>query len=96
MDTQGAPIKTDGNLEGLDQSDLSKNVQSYLATLDKNGESRLPQRAYLATRHAIRHLQLPPGQTILEREMAEILDMSRTPVRELYDGIFIYCPSIWY
>lgn len=42
----------------------------------------MPQRAYLAIRHAIRHLQLQPGQTVLEREMAEILGMSRTPVRE--------------
>ncbi|MGF9801123.1 GntR family transcriptional regulator [Brevibacillus agri] len=74
--------KADGNVEGLDQLALSENVHSFLATLDKNGETRLPQRAYLATRHAIRHLQLPPGQTVLEREMTEILGMSRTPVRE--------------
>lgn len=61
---------------------LSLNVQSFLSSFDFSGETRLPQRAYLAVRHAIRHLQLPPGQTVLEREMAEILGMSRTPVRE--------------
>jgi len=72
----------DVNLEDLDLSALSQNIQSFLSNLDKNGESRLPQRAYLATRNAIRNLQLPPGITVLEREMAEILDMSRTPVRE--------------
>ncbi|MGG1679502.1 GntR family transcriptional regulator [Neobacillus sp. NRS-1170] len=43
---------------------------------------RLPQRAYLATRYAIRQLELPPGQTVLEREMVDILGMSRTSVRE--------------
>ncbi|WP_335444944.1 GntR family transcriptional regulator [Neobacillus drentensis] len=42
----------------------------------------MPQRAYLATRNAIRQLELPPGQTVLEREMVDILGMSRTPVRE--------------
>jgi GntR family transcriptional regulator, rspAB operon transcriptional repressor len=72
----------DVNSKELDQSSLSQNIQTFLSSLDKNGESRLPQRAYLATRHAIRDLQLPPGQTVLEREMAEILGMSRTPVRE--------------
>ena len=43
---------------------------------------RLPQRAYTIIRHAIRNLVLPPGKTILEREVAEALGMSRTPVRE--------------
>lgn len=69
-------------LKESDQHALFENIHTFLQTLDNNGESRLPQRAYLATRHAIRQLQLPPGQTVLEREMAEILGMSRTPVRE--------------
>jgi DNA-binding GntR family transcriptional regulator len=69
-------------LKKSDQHALFENIHSFLQTLDNNGESRLPQRAYLATRHAIRQLQLPPGQTVLEREMAEMLGMSRTPVRE--------------
>ncbi len=82
MENQKTPLVSDSNFEGLDQSDLTLAVRSFLSTLDINGESRLPQRAYLAVRHAIRNLQLPPGQTVLEREMAEILGMSRTPVRE--------------
>ncbi|MFE0566557.1 GntR family transcriptional regulator [Priestia megaterium] len=65
-----------------EESPLFSTVRSFLSTLDTNDESRLPQRAYLAIRHAIRHLKLEPGQTVLEREMAEILGMSRTPVRE--------------
>ncbi|WP_213809580.1 GntR family transcriptional regulator [Jeotgalicoccus sp. WY2] len=44
-------------------------------------EARLPQRAYVIIKHAIRNLIFLP-RTILEREVAEILDMSRTPVRE--------------
>ncbi|CAH0321820.1 HTH-type transcriptional repressor RspR [Peribacillus simplex] len=82
MNNQKTPQTPDSNVKRLDQSDLSLAVGSFLSNLDVNGESRLPQRAYLAVRHAIRHLQLPPGQTVLEREMAEILGMSRTPVRE--------------
>lgn len=46
------------------------------------GDERLPQRAYLAVRRAIRDLRLPPGQMVLEAEVAEALGMSRTPVRE--------------
>lgn len=57
-------------------------LRDYLNDLDKLKEFRLPQRAYLAIRHAIRNLKLAPGQTILEREMAELLEMSRTPIRE--------------
>ncbi|AXF58047.1 GntR family transcriptional regulator [Salicibibacter kimchii] len=45
-------------------------------------ETRLPQRAYQIIRLAVRNLYLPPGKMILEREMAEGLQMSRTPVRE--------------
>lgn len=82
MNTPDELTRADVNGKELDQSALFQNIHSFLSSLDKNGESRLPQRAYLATRHAIRHLQLPPGQTVLEREMAEILGMSRTPVRE--------------
>jgi DNA-binding GntR family transcriptional regulator len=52
---------------------------SILANLD---EYRLPQRAYHIIRLAIRDLVLAPGKTVLEREMAEKLGMSRTPVRE--------------
>jgi GntR family transcriptional regulator, rspAB operon transcriptional repressor len=82
MNNQKTPLTPDSIVKSLDHSDLALAVRSFLSTLDINGESRLPQRAYLAIRNAIRHLQLPPGKTVLEREMAEILGMSRTPVRE--------------
>ncbi|MBP1155828.1 MULTISPECIES: GntR family transcriptional regulator [unclassified Paenibacillus] len=61
---------------------LSHHMQINLSHLYISEETRLPQRAYLAVRHAIRHLQLSPGQTVLERTLADILGMSRTPVRE--------------
>lgn len=57
-------------------------LRAFFDSLELDKEARLPQRAYLAIRNAIRHLKLQPGQTVLEREMAEILGMSRTPVRE--------------
>jgi GntR family transcriptional regulator, rspAB operon transcriptional repressor len=47
-----------------EESPLFSSVRSFLSTLDTNDESRLPQRAYLAIRHAIRHLKLEPGQTV--------------------------------
>ena len=43
----------DVNSRELGQSTLFENIHSFLSSLDKNGETRLPQRAYLATRHAI-------------------------------------------
>ncbi|MGG3470044.1 GntR family transcriptional regulator [Neobacillus pocheonensis] len=82
MNTPDELTTADFNLKELDHSALSQDIHSFFNCLDKDGESRLPQRAYLATRHAIRQLRLPPGQTVLEREMADILGMSRTPVRE--------------
>lgn len=45
-------------------------------------ETRLPQRAYYIIRTAIKNLKLAPGKTFLEREIAEMLGMSRTPIRE--------------
>jgi GntR family transcriptional regulator, rspAB operon transcriptional repressor len=45
-------------------------------------EARLPQRAYLALRRAIRDLHLAPGEMVLEGEAAAALGISRTPVRE--------------
>jgi DNA-binding GntR family transcriptional regulator len=46
------------------------------------GDDRQPQRVYAAVRGAIRNLRLRPGQTVLEREVASALGLSRTPVRE--------------
>lgn len=45
-------------------------------------EQKLPKRAYQILRLAIRSLKLLPGQTILESEVAHVLNMSRTPIRE--------------
>jgi len=42
----------------------------------------LSQMAYLIIKDLIRNLKLSPGQMILERTLVEILNMSRTPVRE--------------
>lgn len=82
MKNQDFINSTDVTHQEEEHTTISLNVQSFLSSLDLSGETRLPQRAYLCVRHAIRHLQFPPGQTVLEREMAEILGMSRTPVRE--------------
>lgn len=66
----------------LDAENLSKRVKGFYASSPIGEDARFPQRAYLALRYVIRHLLLSPGQTILEREIAQILGMSRTPVRE--------------
>lgn len=62
--------------------DILANLSQFVRTFEDPDEERLPQRAYYYIRHAIRNLVLPPGRTILEREIAETLEMSRTPVRE--------------
>jgi len=64
------------------QKDLAKELSSFIGKLEGLDEYRLPLRAYHIIRLAVRDLVLPPGKTILEREMSEILQMSRTPVRE--------------
>lgn len=66
----------------LVHSGLDKEIEFLVANLEGIDKYRLPQRAYHIVRMAIRELVLSPGKTILERELAEILQMSRTPVRE--------------
>jgi len=62
-----------------DKWDLKEILLSYKEEVEEN---RLPQRAYIIIRKAIRNLQLQPSEAFLEREIAEMLEMSRTPVRE--------------
>jgi DNA-binding GntR family transcriptional regulator len=69
-------------ISSLNENSLEKEAHFFNDKLNEYHEYRLPQRAYHIIRLAIRDLILPPGQTILEREMAEVLQMSRTPVRE--------------
>ncbi|ASN07449.1 GntR family transcriptional regulator [Virgibacillus necropolis] len=61
---------------------MENEFQLFIDSLEGIDEYRLPQRAYHIIRLAIRDLILPPGKAILEREMSDILQMSRTPVRE--------------
>ncbi|OEH90124.1 hypothetical protein ATO00_06565 [Loigolactobacillus coryniformis subsp. coryniformis] len=42
----------------------------------------LTQQAYLVILKAIRNLYLEPGKSFLEREITDLLEMSRTPVHE--------------
>lgn len=62
--------------------EITATLTPFAQQLDGLDEYRLPQRAYHTVRLAIRNLVLPPGQAILEREISEALEMSRTPVRE--------------
>lgn len=70
------------NTNTLTNKEILNNFSAFVSEMETLEEDRLPQRAYAIIRHAIRNLVLPPGRTILEREVAEILGMSRTPVRE--------------
>ncbi|WP_158734535.1 GntR family transcriptional regulator [Alteribacillus sp. YIM 98480] len=67
------------NGNSSNENDLKKTLLSYKEEVN---EGRLPQRAYIIIRKAIRNLQLQPSEAFLEREIAEMLEMSRTPVRE--------------
>lgn len=50
--------------------------------LSGEGKRTLGEIAYEAIREAILSLRLKPGQTVFESELASMLDMSRTPIRE--------------
>lgn len=71
-----------GTLKKLTNEEILNNFRTFVNDMENLEEARLPQLAYVIIKHAIRNLILPPDRTILEREVAEILDMSRTPVRE--------------
>ncbi|MGW8001808.1 GntR family transcriptional regulator [Staphylococcus shinii] len=58
---------------------LSSNIGDISSQI---GDLRLPEKAYHIIRIAIKNLILKPGKTFLEREIADVLKMSRTPVRE--------------
>lgn len=73
--------KMDNNKDD-DMNNHIEKLNVFIKSLGSLDEYRLPQRAYHIIRLAIRELVLPPGMTILEREMSEALQMSRTPVRE--------------
>lgn len=62
-----------------DNTDLKKTLLLYK---EETNEDRLPQQAYMIIQKAIRNLQLQPNEAFLEREIIEMLEMSRTPVRE--------------
>jgi GntR family transcriptional regulator, rspAB operon transcriptional repressor len=62
--------------------DIVATLTPFAQQLGGLDQYRLPQQAYHTVRLAIRNLVLPPGQAILEREISEALEMSRTPVRE--------------
>ncbi|WP_462421162.1 GntR family transcriptional regulator [Salinicoccus sp. Marseille-QA3877] len=69
-------------LEETTNEKILNDLKTFVTQMNNLESLRLPQRAYTIIRHAIRNLVLPPGRTILEREVAEALGMSRTPVRE--------------
>ncbi|MCL6442974.1 MAG: GntR family transcriptional regulator [Alicyclobacillus sp.] len=52
--------------------------------MNASGHDRLPlgEHAYRALREAILALRLYPGQTVYESEFTNMLNMSRTPIRE--------------
>lgn len=66
----------------LRNTGIDKKIENLVESIDDIGDYRLPQRAYYIVKMAIRELILVPSTTILEREIAEILQMSRTPIRE--------------
>ena len=60
---------------------LSRKAAKRLADAPADGTS-LSERAYQRVRTAIATGELKPGQRVMEVEVAEWLEMSRTPVRE--------------
>lgn len=54
---------------------------SFMKMKDEVANETLTEQAYILLHHAILNLELQPGDSFLEREIADLLDMSRTPVR---------------
>lgn len=67
------------NRRSSDNAALKKTLLLYK---EEANEDRLPQQAYVIIQKAIRNLQLQPDEAFLEREIIDMLEMSRTPVRE--------------
>lgn len=63
-------------------SDNTALKKTLLLYKEEANEDRLPQQAYIIIQKAIRNLQLQPNEAFLEREIIDMLEMSRTPVRE--------------
>lgn len=61
---------------------MNAQLRDFKETLNFLDDYKLPQKAYHILRLAIRDLVLQPGSMILEREITDALEMSRTPVRE--------------
>lgn len=74
--------KNNSPSEEMTNDEILEGLKVFVNQMSNLDSLKLPQRAYTIIRHAIRNLVLPPGKTILEREVAETLGMSRTPVRE--------------
>jgi DNA-binding GntR family transcriptional regulator len=70
------------SLHSLNNEQILHNLSVFISKMDDLDEMRFPQKAYTIIKKAVRNLILPPGKTFLEREVAETLEMSRTPVRE--------------
>jgi len=66
----------------MDTQALVTTLTAATQTLDDLTGVRLPQRAYLILQRAIRNMLLPPGEMVLEDDVAQALGMSRTPIHE--------------
>lgn len=59
-----------------------KGVESTVTSLQPIETVQLGDRAFESIREAIVRTELPPGAPVKDRELAELLGLSRTPVRE--------------
>lgn len=64
----------------IDKDFKIKISNKLLACDNEYDDDSLTSQAYLTIRNAIHYLELEPGESFLEREIAEMLEMSRTPV----------------
>lgn len=82
MDTIEKTVLYGANTTDLARELLVQHIRSFKKELNDKEELSLSTQAYLVTRRAICELLLMPEQLILEQELSNTLDMSRTPVRE--------------
>ncbi len=66
----------------MTMAEQSKLAQTLRAYKTKAQGTSLTQKAYWILLTAIRELTLQPGKSFLEREIVDLLEMSRTPIHE--------------
>ena len=71
------------NYHTIDESESIRSVMRMFTVLERLRGENNKDYSYRVIKEAIMSLELKPGQAISEIELAEMLNISRTPIREV-------------